>query len=250
MSKCFFLKFVVIMTQKLIIQHQIIFNKYYNYSFPFQSQKIVHKMKIIFIFLTIFITLISTEIHRSFAKFGEDRNFKGRQHFYERHHCDDLKAFMKQFGKNHKISDDCNGENDHVAENFMANNISINEHNLRFKLGEETYTRSLSEHSDLNYTEKVRLRMGLDPKFTLRSLPKAPATPGLRVPPRVDWRVGSGFQPIKNQGHCGACWAFATVSVIEFMMRKAKVDVALSEQNLIDCDLTQNGCKGLKMEFN
>lgn len=113
--------------------------------------------------------------------------------------CNDLKGFMRRFRKNHSISDDCNDDDDHVAENFMINNISVTEHNLRFELGQETYMRALSEHSDLSYAQKCELRMGLNPNAMSRSLPIIPASPAAVVPAKIDWREGSGFVPIKNQ---------------------------------------------------
>ncbi len=57
------------------------------------------------------------------------------------------------------------------------------------------------------------------------------------LPASVDW---SGFDsPVKAQGHCGACWAFATVAAIENASRQTD----LSEQVLISCSGAGN-CSG------
>ncbi|XP_077546227.1 procathepsin L-like isoform X2 [Haemaphysalis longicornis] len=67
----------------------------------------------------------------------------------------------------------------------------------------------------------------------------------------VDWRTGGYVTPIKNQGQCGACWAFSAVGAIEaqFFKRNHR-QVRFSEQNLMDCAGRQygnNGCNGGQM---
>lgn len=52
---------------------------------------------------------------------------------------------------------------------------------------------------------------------------------------------------MKNQGQCGSCWSFSTVANIETAAFAEKVGSTLydlSEQQLVDCDKSENGCDG------
>ncbi len=62
--------------------------------------------------------------------------------------------------------------------------------------------------------------------------------PTATLPAAWDWRTsGAGLTPVRDQGNCGSCWAFATVGVLESAFRvKMGIDINASEQFLVSCN--------------
>merc|ERR1712087_1067869 len=61
----------------------------------------------------------------------------------------------------------------------------------------------------------------------------------------TDWRDHGYVNAVKNQQSCGSCWAFSAVGCMEGAAFKATGKLpSLSEQELISCDKTNNGCGG------
>ena len=65
----------------------------------------------------------------------------------------------------------------------------------------------------------------------------------------LNWNDTEYLSPVKNQGRCGSCWAFACTSALETLMRSLNYNVTrLSEQELIDCSKENYGCNGGYMD--
>ncbi|KAK6030055.1 papain family cysteine protease [Ostertagia ostertagi] len=72
-----------------------------------------------------------------------------------------------------------------------------------------------------------------------------PQRDGFKRPAEVDWAKAGKLTPVKDQGQCGSCWAFATVASVEAANAiKTGNLTRLSEQEMVDCDTQNNGCQG------
>ena len=55
------------------------------------------------------------------------------------------------------------------------------------------------------------------------------------------------MSPVKDQGSCGSCWAFAAVTLVEtYYARKGNTLTKFSEQQLVDCQTGEYS----KLEFS
>ena len=60
-----------------------------------------------------------------------------------------------------------------------------------------------------------------------------------------DWRNANGSTPVRDQGACGSCWAFATLGAFEGSNRiKNNMEINGSEQDLVDCNPWGYDCDG------
>mmetsp|Transcript_16843 Transcript_16843/g.67956 ORF Transcript_16843/g.67956 Transcript_16843/m.67956 type:complete len:351 (-) Transcript_16843:522-1574(-) len=65
------------------------------------------------------------------------------------------------------------------------------------------------------------------------------------APTSFDWRDSNVITPVKDQGHCGSCWAHSAVEAIESQMALAGMPLtSLSVQQVTSCDTSDSGCGG------
>ena len=105
-----------------------------------------------------------------------------------------------------------------------------------------------NEFSDWTTAEFKQRLLGSVPVNALEELPHQPKLKGINaVPGAIDW-TGAATTPVKNQGHCGSCWAFSATEQIEsdFILQK-NATLVLAPQELVDCrgdGSERDGCHG------
>ena len=98
----------------------------------------------------------------------------------------------------------------------------------------EATQRPLEELCGLVEPERWWEGANFDPCPQLRALPAS-----------FDWRTNGGCPPVRNQGGCGSCWAFATMGALECnILLRNHYTVDLSEQWLVSCNQNGWGCGG------
>jgi C1A family cysteine protease len=123
---------------------------------------------------------------------------------------------------------------------WLANKRSVQEHNAdkkSFKVSLNKFAAlTSSEYKSLLGYKKLRT-----PTNVQRIIVKKDAD--------VNWTAKGVVNEIQDQGQCGSCWAFSAIQSIESIYAIAHQTLyKLSEQNLVDCVIEDDGCGGGLMD--
>ncbi|UYV60936.1 MCM2 [Cordylochernes scorpioides] len=139
------------------------------------------------------------------------------------------------------------GEEDQVRKAIFEENLKkIVQHNLEYDLGMHSYYLGINKYSDWSSEEFNQKMNGRVPSDDHK--PDVYETfEDVELPSSLDWRSKGYVTEVKDQKHCGSCWAFSATGSLEGQhYRKTGKLISLSEQNLVDCSyITGNfGCGG------
>jgi len=141
---------------------------------------------------------------------------------------------------------------------FQSNLKFIEEHNLRYNLGLQTFTVGVNAFADMHPEEFEQTRL-----MDLSSMPSIQReykcsdnfqSSGSN-PDSVDWTTTANpkntvaVTAVKNQGSCGSCWSFGAVASFEGQeclagQQKCSTWKGASEQQLVDCDASTDSDLG------
>ncbi|KAL7085238.1 hypothetical protein ACP275_14G269800 [Erythranthe tilingii] len=157
-------------------------------------------------------------------------------------------SWMAEHGKSYNAL----GEKEKRLEIFKDNLRYIDEQNA---MDNRTYKLGLNRFADLTNDEYRKTFLGSRPdgkrRLTGRKSDRYAPKVGDALPDSIDWREKGAVVPIKDQGSCGSCWAFSTITAVEGINQIATGElISLSEQELVDCDRSYNqGCNGGLMDY-
>ncbi|XP_031214774.1 cathepsin 7-like [Mastomys coucha] len=120
----------------------------------------------------------------------------------------------------------------------------IKQHTVENGLWMNNFTIEMNEFCDMTGEE---IRMMTDSSSLTLSNVKHIQKRNVKIPKTLDWRKEGYVTPVRRQGACGACWAFAVAGSIEGQLfNKTGRLLPLSVQNLVDCSRSFGtmGCKG------
>ena len=146
---------------------------------------------------------------------------------------DDIQQFNEWRGKYNKTYEKDHNMSHHF-NNWLDNRDFVNHHKYDFTL-------EINEFADIHH-ENWKIRNGYK---MVQPLAIEHFDDTLTLPAAVDWRDKNLVTPIKNQQQCGSCWAFSAVGSMEGQHALKTGDlVSLSESQIVDCDVNDQGCSG------
>lgn len=146
-------------------------------------------------------------------------------------------------------------------ENFKRNLRYVVERNTEGKRSgdDKRHGVGLNKFADLSneefkqlYVSKVKKSVNQKWRAKRESLrtSKRKGVESCEAPASLDWRNYGIVTGVKDQGECGSCWAFSSTGAMEGINALKTGDlISLSEQELVDCDTTNDGCDGGYMDY-
>ena len=146
-----------------------------------------------------------------------------------------FESFKSQHGRRYKTQDEENAS----FKTFVSNLALIDERNSAERKAGGSAMHAVTKFADVSH-EDFMARLNLKPSNETKKFMTVPAASSTSA----DW-TGVYTTPVKNQGYCGSCWAFAASEQIESdSMRLLGTNYILAPEQMVECDKTSMGCNG------
>jgi len=138
-----------------------------------------------------------------------------------------------------------NSEEDYRLHVYSNNYVEV----MRISQEHPSTVFELNRFADLPSDEFARIYTGLM-KPTVLQARKTVRLNESDLKDEVNWVTKGAVAAVKDQGHCGSCWAFSAVSSIEtanYLQKNMSAVPTYSEQQLVDCaggEYHNLGCRG------
>lgn len=165
--------------------------------------------------------------------------------------------FVKKYSKGYKVGSAEWREHEGI---FLKEVARVRAHNMNNRA---SYTLGINKFSDMTPKEKkaffgfnkAAAKKPLKSEFKLLQ-GTAGDKPVSELPASVDWRNEGVVTAVKDQGHCGSCWAFAATATLEshvamssgLLFDLAPQQIASCAENPDHCGGT-GGCEGATAEI-
>jgi len=119
--------------------------------------------------------------------------------------------------------------------------ISHNQNLQRsWKMGVNRFTDLSKEEMKAYYGNSIEMSLARKSAMPVAELPKMD-----KLPDSIDWREKNVVTPVRDQGGCGSCWAFAASETLESHLALATGKLkSLSPQHFVSCVQNPQHCGG------
>jgi len=157
-----------------------------------------------------------------------------------------FEQFVSDFKLKYKVGSEEYAQRKSLFEKELNRVVLHNSGNASWKETVNPTSALTSEEKKAFYGRNKKSDASHRPKHESKLLPSHfTKRPLSELPTDVDWRTEGVVTAVKDQGHCGSCWAFASTAVIESHVALSTGQLFdLSPQQIAACSPNPNHCGG------